>query len=228
MWARVTIDRNFVIHAIEVRTVGMPYPGACDRIEPAYAKLVGANLVQGFRKRLHDDMGGVARLHARDRAPGLAADGGGADVRGPAARERGRRQSRSSSTAATRSKRRPTPCAATIRSGIGAQCDACRAKEQVVKIHEYQGKEIFRKFGMADAARHSGVLRRRGRARRARRSAATSGSSRRRSTPAAAARAAASRSRARSTRCASSPARSSACSSSRTRPARAARRCAGC
>ena len=59
MWARVTIDRNFVIHAIEVRTVGMPYPDACDRIEPAYGKLVGANLVQGFRKRLHDDMGGV-------------------------------------------------------------------------------------------------------------------------------------------------------------------------
>jgi len=31
----------------------------CDRIEPAYAKLVGANLVRGFRKRLHDDMGGI-------------------------------------------------------------------------------------------------------------------------------------------------------------------------
>ena len=59
MWVRVTIDRSFVIHAIEVRTVGMPYPGACDRIEPAYGKLVGANLVQGFRKRLHDDMGGT-------------------------------------------------------------------------------------------------------------------------------------------------------------------------
>ena len=59
MWVRVTIDRNFVIHAIDVRTVAMPYPGACDRIELAYAKLVGANLVQGFRKRLHDDMGGI-------------------------------------------------------------------------------------------------------------------------------------------------------------------------
>jgi Protein of unknown function (DUF2889) len=59
MWIRVTIDEAFVIHAIEARTVGMPHPGACDRIEPAYAKLVGANLVQGFRKRLHDDMGGT-------------------------------------------------------------------------------------------------------------------------------------------------------------------------
>ena len=59
MWVRVTIDRAFVIHAIEVRTDAMPYPDACDRIEPAYSKLIGANLVQGFRKRLHDDMGGV-------------------------------------------------------------------------------------------------------------------------------------------------------------------------
>jgi len=59
MWIRVTIDRQFVIHAVLVRTESMPYPGACDRIEPAYSKLIGANLVQGFRKRLHDDMGGV-------------------------------------------------------------------------------------------------------------------------------------------------------------------------
>ena len=59
MWARVTIDRAFVIHAIEVRTDAMPYPDACDSVEPTYAKLLGASLVQGFRKRLHDDMGGV-------------------------------------------------------------------------------------------------------------------------------------------------------------------------
>jgi hypothetical protein len=59
MWVRVTIDRAFNIHAIDVRTDAMPYTGACDRIEPTYAKLVGANLARGFRKRLHDDMGGV-------------------------------------------------------------------------------------------------------------------------------------------------------------------------
>jgi hypothetical protein len=50
MWIRVTIDRRFVIHAIEAVTDGMPYPGACNRIAPAYQKLVGANLVKGFRK----------------------------------------------------------------------------------------------------------------------------------------------------------------------------------
>ena len=59
MHVRVTIDRAFTIHAIEARTDQMPYPGACDRIGPAYAKLVGANLVRGFRKQLHDTMGGV-------------------------------------------------------------------------------------------------------------------------------------------------------------------------
>ena len=37
----------------------MPYPAACDRITPEYAKLVGANLLKGFRKTLYDAMGGV-------------------------------------------------------------------------------------------------------------------------------------------------------------------------
>jgi len=59
MWIRVTIDRSFVIHAIQAVTDGMPYPGACNRIEAAYGKLVGANLVIGFRKALHDAMGGI-------------------------------------------------------------------------------------------------------------------------------------------------------------------------
>lgn len=59
MWVRVTVGSDYRIHAIEVRTVGMPYPDACDRIEPAYAKLVGASVLHGFRKRLHDTMGGV-------------------------------------------------------------------------------------------------------------------------------------------------------------------------
>jgi hypothetical protein len=59
MWVRVTIDRDFVVRAIEAATVAMPYPGACNRIEAAYGKLVGTNLVIGFRKALHDAMGGI-------------------------------------------------------------------------------------------------------------------------------------------------------------------------
>jgi hypothetical protein len=59
MQVRVTIDLDFTIHAIEAHTDYMPYPGYCDRIHPGYEQLIGANLVQGFRKRLHDVMGGV-------------------------------------------------------------------------------------------------------------------------------------------------------------------------
>jgi hypothetical protein len=59
MWVRATIDRDLVIRSIEAVTDSMPYPGACDRIGPAYEKLVGASLVIGFRKHLHEVMGGV-------------------------------------------------------------------------------------------------------------------------------------------------------------------------
>ena len=57
MWVRVTIDADFNIVDIEAVTESMPYPGFCDRIGPDYRKLIGANLVQGFRKRLHELMG---------------------------------------------------------------------------------------------------------------------------------------------------------------------------
>ncbi|MEP7327848.1 MAG: DUF2889 domain-containing protein [Betaproteobacteria bacterium] len=59
MWVRVTVDKNFTIRAIEATTDDMPYPGVCDVIGPAYGKLVGANLVVGFRKHLHATMGGI-------------------------------------------------------------------------------------------------------------------------------------------------------------------------
>jgi hypothetical protein len=59
MWVRVTIGRDCVIRAIEAKTDEMPYPGACDRITPDYAKLVGLSLLHGFRKSLNAAMGGV-------------------------------------------------------------------------------------------------------------------------------------------------------------------------
>jgi hypothetical protein len=57
MWVRVTIDRDCTIHAIDAHADRMPYPAACDRVEPAYQRLVGANLRDGFRKTLHDKLG---------------------------------------------------------------------------------------------------------------------------------------------------------------------------
>ena len=59
MWVRVTIDREYAIRDIEARTDAMPYPGECDRITPHYRALIGANLLHGFRKRLHDTLGNV-------------------------------------------------------------------------------------------------------------------------------------------------------------------------
>ena len=59
MWARLTIDRHFSVRAIETSIDAMPYPDGCEHIAPAYAKLVGANLMHGFRQALYEAMGGV-------------------------------------------------------------------------------------------------------------------------------------------------------------------------
>jgi hypothetical protein len=59
MLVRVTIGRDFVVRDVEVKVDGMPYFDACNRIEPAYRKLIGKNLRHGFRKELYAAMGGV-------------------------------------------------------------------------------------------------------------------------------------------------------------------------
>lgn len=47
---RLTIDKQCHIHAAEAFSARTPYPGACDKIGPAYGQLVGLNLMHGFRK----------------------------------------------------------------------------------------------------------------------------------------------------------------------------------
>lgn len=59
MLLRVTIDRRFEVLDIEASTESMPYPGACNQITPAYRKLIGSNLLKGFRKAIAEKMGGV-------------------------------------------------------------------------------------------------------------------------------------------------------------------------
>ena len=59
MWVRVTIDRDMNVLAAVAATDAMPYPGGCDRAPAEYAKLVGLNLRQGFRKEVHELLGGV-------------------------------------------------------------------------------------------------------------------------------------------------------------------------
>lgn len=59
MWLRVTIDRDYTVHAVEASMPSTPYPGGCEAIEAAYARLVGANLVKGFRGVVKDRLGSV-------------------------------------------------------------------------------------------------------------------------------------------------------------------------
>lgn len=59
MRVRVTIDRQFNVLDIEATTDNMPYPGHCNTIGPDYKKLIGANLMKGFRKSIAEHMGGV-------------------------------------------------------------------------------------------------------------------------------------------------------------------------
>ncbi|MFO1282767.1 MAG: DUF2889 domain-containing protein [Burkholderiales bacterium] len=59
LWIRVTIDRHYEIRAVSACLDAYPYPDGCDRIAPDYARLVGANLVDGFRRTVQERLGGV-------------------------------------------------------------------------------------------------------------------------------------------------------------------------
>jgi DUF2889 family protein len=59
MWLRVTIDKSFTVLDAQASMDAVPYPGGCETIPPAYKKLIGLNLVRGFRKRVWDELGGI-------------------------------------------------------------------------------------------------------------------------------------------------------------------------
>jgi hypothetical protein len=59
MWIRVTIDRGFTIVDALASQDAVPYPGGCEAIAPAYKKLVGLNLIRGFRQNVHHLFGAV-------------------------------------------------------------------------------------------------------------------------------------------------------------------------
>jgi hypothetical protein len=56
---RVTIDRDMAIVNAEAVSDAVPYPGYCDTIAPAYAKLIGLSLLKHFRLHLKDRLSGV-------------------------------------------------------------------------------------------------------------------------------------------------------------------------
>lgn len=59
MLLRIVVDERFNIVAAGSETRAMPYPGRCDEHEDAYARLVGLNLMQGFRRAVRERLGGT-------------------------------------------------------------------------------------------------------------------------------------------------------------------------
>lgn len=59
MLLRLVVDKRLNILAAGAATHWMPYPGHCDDHDNVYAKLVGLNLLKGFRRELGERLGGV-------------------------------------------------------------------------------------------------------------------------------------------------------------------------
>jgi hypothetical protein len=57
---RIRLDAQFTILDVEAVSDHVPYPSGCDTIGPAYRRLVGLNLLRGFRKTVGEMFAGVA------------------------------------------------------------------------------------------------------------------------------------------------------------------------
>jgi len=59
MLLRIVVDEQLTIREAGSETRGMPYPGHCDDHGDAYQKLVGLNLLKGFRAAVKECLGGT-------------------------------------------------------------------------------------------------------------------------------------------------------------------------
>jgi hypothetical protein len=59
MLLRLVVDEGFDIVEAGAQTFSMPYPGECDSYGDAYARLVGLNLMRGFRQAVKERLGGI-------------------------------------------------------------------------------------------------------------------------------------------------------------------------
>jgi hypothetical protein len=59
MLLRVVVDERFNIVDAGSESRAMPYPGHCDELGDAYQRLVGLNLLNGFRRDVNQRLGGV-------------------------------------------------------------------------------------------------------------------------------------------------------------------------
>ncbi len=59
MRLHLTVDATLTITAAASETLWMPYPGACNEHGDAYGRLVGLNLMKGFRQAVGERLGGT-------------------------------------------------------------------------------------------------------------------------------------------------------------------------
>jgi hypothetical protein len=59
MLLRVTVDARFEIVDVQTDSMSVPVPGVCDAIGPAYRRLIGLNLLAGFRREAKARLGGT-------------------------------------------------------------------------------------------------------------------------------------------------------------------------
>jgi hypothetical protein len=59
MLLRIVVDRGLTIVAAGAESLSVPYPGECDAHGDTYGRLVGLNLLHGFRGALRERVGGV-------------------------------------------------------------------------------------------------------------------------------------------------------------------------
>jgi len=59
MVLHLVVDAQLSIHAASSDTRWMPYPGACDHHGQAYERLIGLNLLKGFRLGVKDRLAGI-------------------------------------------------------------------------------------------------------------------------------------------------------------------------
>jgi hypothetical protein len=59
LWLRLTIDTQLNVVNAEAVSDAVPYPTFCDTIGPAYQKMVGLNLRNGFRQGVKERLSGI-------------------------------------------------------------------------------------------------------------------------------------------------------------------------
>ena len=59
MLLRLVVDEQFNIIEAGAETAAMPYPGECNAYGGIYSRLVGLNLMRGFRQAVKERLGGI-------------------------------------------------------------------------------------------------------------------------------------------------------------------------